>query len=165
MPEDIRVPGSLFIARADNIETVPGFNIQLVCQGSDTDGAMSVVHHELPPGGTGALPHFHSGYSEMLYILKGTLAVLGDDAVVELGEGDMAVVPRQMIHAFSATPNEGAEYILVTSPGVDRFEYFRSLARLRAQGLPSPKTLQEEFDNHNVDSETWKAFLAGLSRT
>jgi quercetin dioxygenase-like cupin family protein len=155
--------GSMFIARGDKIEVVPVMNFGLLCQGSDTNGAMSALRHGLQPGGTGALPHYHEGYAEMLYILEGKLAVLGGESVIELREGDMAVVPKGMIHAFAAKPDQNAEYILITSPGIDRFEYFRSLAKLRAEGLSSPKSLQERFDNHNVDSETWNSFLHGIA--
>lgn len=148
----------LFLARATENERLG--SMQLLCEGSDTDGAMAVVRHGLDIGTNGAHPHYHTGFSEMLYILKGSLSVLGDDKIFHLDEGDMAVVPPRMVHAFSATRTSNAEYLLVIAPGIDRFEYHRTRRRLREQGLSSPESLQEIYDNHNVDNEMWKAFLS-----
>lgn len=155
--KDERIVGELFIAHADKVERAGGR--LLLCQGSDTQGAMAVIRHELASRNHGARPHYHKGYSEMLYIISGSLAVLGGEEVVVLNEGDLVVVPRFMVHAFSATLSSKAEYILVSTPGTDRFEYFRELDRLRAEGKPSPKSLQNTYDNHNVDSRIWSDYL------
>lgn len=148
----------LFISLTSNRETLG--TMSLLCEGSDTDGAMAVVKHSLPAGGNGAHPHFHNGFSEMLYVIDGTLNVLGAEQIVEIGKGEMVVVPHRMVHAFASSGKMGAEYLLVIAPGIDRFEYHRTRRRLREAGEPSPDSLQETYDNHNVDSEVWNSFLS-----
>jgi hypothetical protein len=41
-----------------------------------------------------------------------------------------------MPHAFAAPPGSGADLLIVIIPGVERFEYFRHLARIAAGELP-----------------------------
>lgn len=154
---------NLFISLATNRETLG--TMSLLCEGSDTDGAMAVVKHSLPPGGNGAHPHFHNGFSEMLYVIEGTLNVLGAEKIVKIEKGEMVVVPRRMVHAFASSGATGAEYLLVIAPGIDRFEYHRTRRRLREAGLPSPDSLQETYDNHNVDSDIWNSFLSSKNIT
>jgi hypothetical protein len=79
---------------------------------------------------------------------------------VRLEAGDFLVVPRGMPHAFAAPEGAGADVLIVFAPGVkDRFEYFRLVDRV-TRGEASPREIldtQERFDNHFLDSATWRA--------
>ncbi|MFD3991228.1 hypothetical protein [Streptomyces sp. NPDC058583] len=55
-----------------------------------------------------------------------------------------------MPHAFGASPGSTADLLVVLTPGVDRFGYFRSLGRV-AHGLETFDHLlsrQERYDVH-----------------
>jgi hypothetical protein len=79
--------------------------------------------------------------------------------VLTLQAGDLAVVPPATAHAFAASPAATADLLIVITPGVERFEYFRLLARF-AQGQATLDDLlaaQDRFDNHLLDSAEWRA--------
>jgi hypothetical protein len=63
-----------------------------------------------------------------------------------------------MAHAFAAAPGGDAELIVAVTPGIERFELFRQLARLAA-GLEAPGTLlddQSRYDTYASDSPAWR---------
>ena len=55
--------------------------------------------------------------------------------------GDLLVVPPHLNHAFAAHPGSTAEALIVITPGIQRFDYFRLVQRTRA-GLEPPETLR-----------------------
>jgi hypothetical protein len=62
----------------------------------------------------------------------------------------------QFVHPGEAP---GADLLIVVTPGIERFGYFRLLARL-AQGqatLDELLTAQDRYDNHFMDSPGWQA--------
>ena len=127
-----------------------------------TGGFLSSNRASLGRGKDGATPHFHQQSAEMFYILDGELQVLTGDEIVTTRAGDMLFVPPQTTHAFGATPNSGADVLIVYVPGVERFEYFRMIDRIR-RGEGSPQEIlatQERFDNHFVESAAWSAARA-----
>lgn len=72
------------------------------------------------------------------------------------------IVPPGLTHAFAAAPGEDAEILVVITPGVERFEYFRHLERI-AYGKVPPESLldvQELYDNWFTTSPTWEAARA-----
>ena len=64
---------------------------------------------------------------------------------------------RDRPHAFAAAPGSPADILIVIAPGVERFEYFRHLQRIRL-GEVTPESLlevQELYDNHFLRSDAW----------
>ncbi len=45
--------------------------------------------------------------------------------MVTMLQGDLAVVPPHMPHAFAATAGSGADLLIMITPGIERFGYFR----------------------------------------
>jgi hypothetical protein len=71
--------------------------------------------------------------------------------------GDLVVVPPGLVHAFAAAPGHDADILIVITPGVARFEYFRHLERI-AYGKVPPESLldvQELYDTYFRTSTTW----------
>ncbi|MFD4248931.1 hypothetical protein ACFWQL_04245 [Amycolatopsis thermoflava] len=67
-------------------------------------------------------------------------------------------MPPGTVHAFGAVPGSGADLLIVFTPGVERFGYFRLLDQVR-NGAAGPETVlgaQERYDNHFVDSTIWR---------
>ena len=52
--------------------------------------------------------------------------------------------------------------MIVLTPGVERFEYFRQLQRIAAGEAPLESILevQDRYDNHFDDSQVWQQSLA-----
>jgi hypothetical protein len=66
------------------------------------------------------------------------------------------------MHAFAAAPGSDADLLIILTPGVERFEYFRLLQRIAAGEAPLESILetQDLYDNHFDDSPVWQQALA-----
>ncbi|MFC3573188.1 cupin domain-containing protein [Streptomyces yaanensis] len=131
--------------------------IRLLADSSATGGALSTQRITLTGGADGARPHHHTGSAEMFFMLDGTAQLLSGDKIVTAEQGDLVVVPPGMPHAFAAAPGQDADILIVITPGIERFEYFRHLERIGLGKVPPESLLevQELYDNHFVASEVW----------
>jgi len=137
--------------------------VRLLADSSATGGALSTQRVSLVNGADGARPHHHAKSAELFYVLDGTAQVLSGDRLVTAGRGDLVVVPPGLAHAFAAAPGEDADILIVITPGVERFEYFRHLERI-AYGKVPPESLldvQELYDTYFRGSEAWDLARAG----
>lgn len=151
--------GSIIVKYADNeIVGAPPTTVRLLADADATGGALSCQRVILAEGAEGATPHHHTGRSELFYVLGGALQVLTDDRVHLAREGDLLIVPPAITHAFAAPTGQAADVLIVLTPGIERFDYFRLLARLRAGHATIQELLdsQERFDNHFTDSAAWR---------
>jgi quercetin dioxygenase-like cupin family protein len=138
---------------------LPGVQVKLLADSSATGGALSTVRVSLKRGADGAKPHSHKKSAEMFYVLDGRLEVLSGTEIVKAEAGDVIVVPPQLPHAFAAERSSGAELLIIITPGVERFEYFRQLTRI-ARGEERPESLQdvqELYDSYFLNSPEWEA--------
>ncbi|GLW00429.1 cupin domain-containing protein [Streptomyces lavendulae] len=148
------------IVRSSEAETIGAapVTVRLLADSGSTGGALSTQRVTLRNGANGAAPHRHTRSAEMFYLLDGTAQFLSGQRVVTAGPGDLVVVPPGLDHAFAAAPGEDADILIVITPGVERFEYFRHLERI-AYGKVPPESLldvQELYDTHFGRSEPWE---------
>lgn len=134
-------------------------SLRLLVDASGTGGALGAHRVQLTGGALGAPPHYHSGSSELFLVIDGSLQMLNGDRMVEAGAGDLVVVPPGMHHAFGAAAGAGLDVLIVITPGVERFEYFRLLERLSRGAATYQELLavQEQYDSWSVDSPVWTA--------
>lgn len=128
--------------------------IRLLADAGSTGGALSTQRVTLTDG---AKPHHHANSAELFYLLDGTAQLLSGDQVVTAERGDLVIVPPGLAHAFAAAPGHDADILIVITPGVERFEYFRHLERI-AYGKQPPESLlevQELYDTYFRTSATW----------
>ncbi|HEY4051278.1 MAG TPA: cupin domain-containing protein [Acidobacteriaceae bacterium] len=149
------------VVRGADAEVVgaPNAKVKLLADSNTTGGALSTVQVTLEKGADGARPHRHERSAEMFYVLNGAMRVLSGTEVVRAEQGDLIVVPPRLAHGFSAERGSTAEILIVITPGVQRFEYFRQLTRI-AQGVERPESLrdvQELYDTYFVKSPEWEA--------
>ncbi|WP_225837869.1 cupin domain-containing protein [Streptomyces sp. NK08204] len=143
-------------AEAEVVGQAP-LSVRLLADSSATAGALSTVRVTLAEGADGARPHLHRSSAEMFFLLDGEAELLSGDDVVTAERGDLVIVPPGRPHAFAATPGSPADILIVIAPGVERFEYFRHLQRIRL-GEVAPESLlevQELYDNHFLKSDAW----------
>jgi len=148
------------LVRAADAEVVgfPPQMVRLLADSSATGGALSAQRVTLADGADGANPHHHAGSAELFYVLSGSVQLLAGDRVHLAREGDLAVVPPGLPHAFAAAPASGTDLLIVITPGVERFEYFRHLARI-ATGQQPPESLLEVqalYDTFFDHSPAWQ---------
>ena len=93
----------------------------------------------------------------MFYVISGSAQLLAGDRLFTAAEGDMAVVPSGLIHAFAAAEGADADLLIVITPGVERFEYFRHLARIATGQQPRESLIevQDRYDTYFDDSPAW----------
>jgi len=143
---------------AEELSTATG-KVKLLVDSNATGGALSTVRVTLGKGADGAKPHTHHRSAEMFYVLDGAVHVLSGKEIIKAEPGDVVVVPPDLPHAFSAYKGSSADLLIVITPGVERFEYFRKLTRI-ARGQEAPETLrdvQELYDTHFLNSPEWEA--------
>jgi mannose-6-phosphate isomerase-like protein (cupin superfamily) len=152
------------VVRESDAEIVgsPPATGRLYADSSATGGALSTQRITLRQGAAGATPHHHTGSSELFYVVSGAAELLAGERVVTAREGDLVVVPPGTVHAFAAAPAADADLLIVITPGVERFEYFRHLQRIASGEVPLESILevQERYDNHFDDSPLWQQTLA-----
>jgi mannose-6-phosphate isomerase-like protein (cupin superfamily) len=152
-------PGGAAVIRATEAETMENesVSLRLLLDASATHAAASALSVSLRDGADGATPHCHHHSSELFYILDGSVELLAGDTVLQATRGDLVVVPPELPHAFAATHGRHGQLLIVITPGVERFEYFRHLARI-AQGHAAPESLrdvQDLYDTHFLPSPAW----------
>jgi mannose-6-phosphate isomerase-like protein (cupin superfamily) len=143
-------------AEAEVIGQAPT-TVRLLADSGSTGGALSTQRVTLNNGADGAKPHHHASSAELFYLIDGTAQLLSGDQLVTAERGDLVVVPPGLVHAFAAAPGHDADILIVITPGVARFEYFRHLERI-AYGKVPPESLldvQELYDTYFRTSTTW----------
>ncbi|MCC5580363.1 cupin domain-containing protein [Microtetraspora sp. AC03309] len=144
-------------AEADVLADGPTSIITLLADSDVTGGALTANRATLHRGSEGAPPHYHRRASELFFVLDGSLQALAGERVHTLERGDLLIVPPLLPHAFAPTRGEEADLLVVFTPGMDRFDYYRLLERVY-RGEADPKEIREtseRFDNHYVDSPAW----------
>jgi mannose-6-phosphate isomerase-like protein (cupin superfamily) len=148
------------VVRGAEVETLghPALvTVGLLADAADTNGALSVVRVTLADGVDGATPHHHAHSAELFFMLSGQAQVLVGDHVLDAREGDLVVVPDHLPHAFGAAAGLPADLLIVLTPGIDRFEYFRILERVALGKVAADELThaQERFDTWFLDSAVW----------
>jgi quercetin dioxygenase-like cupin family protein len=146
------------LIRADEAERLDLIGHVLLADSSATAGALTSHRVTLGRGADGAVPHRHDHSSELFYILDGAFDLLVDDNIVTARTGDLLIVPPGAPHAFAAHRDSTAEALIIATPGIERFDYFRHVVR-RRQGSEQPGLLlglQDRFDTHFLDSPAWQ---------
>lgn len=150
-------PHEPVIVRGDDAEYLPEICTLLLADASATGGALSAHRIKLTRDGEGARPHRHKHSSEVFFVIDGALDVLVRSEITTAYPGDFLVVPPACDHAFRAHTNHTADALIVITPGIERFDYLRHVARIR-RGEASGDSLlaeQDRYDTHFVASSIW----------
>lgn len=149
------------IARAADAETfsLGSSTLQLLLDATPTGGAVSAHRVHLSEGELGANPHRHTHSSELFFVVDGSLDVLAGEQMLTATSGDFVVVPPQHAHAFAASEGCRADVLVMITPGVDRFPFFRATADALRSGADRSSIVlsQHEYDTHAVESKAWSA--------
>ncbi|MFG2296342.1 cupin domain-containing protein [Streptomyces sp. NPDC048603] len=151
------------VVHAADAEVLDGPSPMRLLADSDAfGGALSVSSGRIAAGTALAKPHLHVRSWEVFHVLDGALEMLLDEEVVTVGRGGLVAVPPGVVHAFGAAPDGPAELLVLITPGVRRFDYFRALPRvLRGELAPEELAgMQEVYDVHFRESPLWERTLA-----
>ncbi|MGW4850820.1 cupin domain-containing protein [Streptomyces sp. NPDC004288] len=134
---------------AERIDLPHGGGFHLLADARHTGGALGANRLSLGEGAEGARPHFHARSTELFYVLEGALRFTLDGGTTTVAAGGLVSVPPGTPHSFGAAPGSAAELLVVLTPGVDRFGYFRSLGRVQ-HGLETFDGILAAQDRYDV---------------
>lgn len=155
---------SALLVRAGEAETLangPTSLITLLADADATGGALTANRATFQAGSPGTPAHFHTRAGELLFVLGGSLRALAGEQVHTLGPGDFLLLPPNLPHAFAPAPGRDADVLVMFTPGLARFGYYRLLERF-AKGEATAQDIRdssERYDNHYVDSPAWREAL------
>ncbi len=157
-----REPVLVRAAAAEVVGTAPS-STALLADFEQTSGHVSANRTALGPGQDGPPPHYHSTSAELFFMISGTLRVLAGDRIEALSGGDLLIVPPGMTHAWATPKDTAADVLIVFTPGIERFEYFRMVERVRNEQTNPLEILNaaERFDNHFTTSPLWPSMNLG----
>lgn len=154
------------LVRSDEAEALQDGALSLITLLADADatgGALTANKATLHKGSPGAPAHFHTAATEMFLVLDGSVRILLGEEIVRLDKGDFLTVPPTVPHAFAPAADTEAELLVVFTPGLHRFDYYRLLERVHrgAASVADIRASSELYDNHYVDSPVWRKELMG----
>ena len=143
--------------QADRLRFPGGSVMTLLVDGPATRGTLGVHRTVLRDGREGASPHHHVHTTEVLFVLRGGVQLLVGDEIVEVGRGDLVVVPPAAVHAFAAAPGRDAEVLVAVTPGIERFSLFRRLEAASTGRDPTATVVADEstYDTYADTSDVW----------
>ncbi|QSR26478.1 cupin [Nocardioides aromaticivorans] len=118
-----------YIAQAadhERLEWIDGKELQVLLDGSHTDGQVMVVRSTLGEGSASPL-HLHRKEDEMFVVLRGHGLFWVGDERHEVGEGGAVFLPRDVPHAYRFTSPEVDLLTICTPSGMEGF--FRGAGR------------------------------------
>ena len=117
---------------------------------ASTAGAYRLMESTVPPGGSGAPPHYHGRAEEGFYVLEGSLSMRLAEQELSAGAGSFVLVPRGVLHSFDNTGSVPARYLVIWSPA-EAGRYFEELFDLERADGGEPSTeaialLRKKYD-------------------
>jgi quercetin dioxygenase-like cupin family protein len=104
-----------------------GTEIILKSDGKDSGGSIAVAEAFVQPG-SGPPKHVHTKEDETFYVLEGTFRLWHGDHTMEVRQGDVAFMPRNVPHTYQNIGGEtGRLLVTITPAGFEGF--FREASR------------------------------------
>lgn len=106
-----------FVTAADaDVEQLPWGPHEWLCRPGLTEARdLQLVRVRMPPG-TGHAFHRHPAMEEIIYVVSGTAEQWVEQAVRRLGPGDIAHIPKDIVHATYNAGTDTLVFLAVLSP-------------------------------------------------
>jgi mannose-6-phosphate isomerase-like protein (cupin superfamily) len=125
----------------ETIQLGAGAQVSVIAAATQTAGHCGVVRGHADPGVTGPPPHLHDSFAEIYIVLEGRLELRRGDELLDLGPGDVAVVPPGVVHAFRSCGPQTAQWINIYTPGGFEGYFAEAAAALPPDAPPDPAVL------------------------
>jgi len=125
-------------------------NWTIVAAATDTSGAYELFEETRPETG-GPPPHVHREHEESFIVLEGRYIFTRGVDEIEVGPGEVVLIPRGTPHHFRSLLRPSRTLILIAPAGLEAF--FREMGTRIAAGataLEAMTSLSEWHDAHPV---------------
>jgi len=117
---------------------VGDMDIRFLVEGDQSAGSVAVFEFDVPAGAKVAAAHSHDGYEETIYGLDGVLTWTLEHTPIDVGPGEVLVIPRGAVHQFHNTGEVDARALAIVTPGILGPDYFREVAALLEAAAGGP---------------------------
>jgi quercetin dioxygenase-like cupin family protein len=93
------------------------FGVRFFARAAQTQGALSIVEHPIPPRTLAAPLHRHSREDEYSYVLEGTMGAQLGSEVIRAEAGSLVFKPRGQWHTFWNAGNGPCRVLEIIVPG------------------------------------------------
>jgi len=115
----------------------------------DRPSGFAVAELTVPAGFAGPPPHAHDAFDEGIYVLEGSITVLGDGDPTVAGPGALFVAPCGERHGFANPSGEPAKVLGLWGPAGPAMELMAAVgAVLPAQGAPDVDAVRAVYEAH-----------------
>jgi len=97
-----------------------GTTAEIAIDGDQTGGDYSVVRFQVVPGDEPPV-HSHSREDEIVYVEKGKIVAMIGDQQIEVGEGAIAALPKNLPHTFRVLGDSATLVITLQPAGAENF--------------------------------------------
>jgi quercetin dioxygenase-like cupin family protein len=88
----------------------------------------------VPSGAKVPAPHYHESVDEAVYGLEGTMTTMVGGVRHEVRAGDVAYIPRGVVHHHANLHGDTAKALIVMTPGTIHRGYFEEVAEVLSGG-------------------------------
>lgn len=115
------------------LEWLDGGTLTMLLDGKATDGQLLVGRFDVSEGEAPPF-HMHTREDEVFMLIKGTALLWSGDEEMELSEGGIVYLPRNVPHAYRITSKKADLLMICTPAGIEGM--FRHAGRDRAEPRP-----------------------------
>jgi quercetin dioxygenase-like cupin family protein len=120
----------------------PSFDPTVLLRSEQSDGHLSAIEVDVPPGWPGPPLHRHD-FDETFYVLAGELTFELDGARRTAGTGELVFAPGNVAHGFANFTDAPARYLLICTPA--GFERYFGRIEAERRGAEPPVWAQAEI--------------------
>ncbi len=128
--------------------------IRFLVTGEQSHGSLTLFEMDVPAGaGLPGPAHFHDGYEETIYGLRGALVWTVDGQTMAREPGEPLCIPRGAVHRFANSGAQAATVLIAVSPAGIGPAYFQEVAAAlaaAAPGPPDPERMGEIMRRHGL---------------
>jgi len=133
------------------IITIGGMEIRICLEANDMIRQLTVYECMLHTNALRMIPHYHQGFDETIYGLKGITTFYVDGKTIEIGPEDSIFIPRGATHSFANNTREEASFLCIANPVVLGADYFKLLAAVINSANPNdPDKLRQVMAIHEI---------------